>query len=35
MVADRIHRLVVLENGRLAGVISSFDIMRAVAEGRL
>lgn len=31
----RIHRLLVVEEGRLCGVISSLDIVRLVGEGRL
>lgn len=35
MVERRIHRLLVLEGGRLAGLVSSLDVLRLVAEGRL
>ena len=28
----RVHRLLVLEAGRLVGIVSSFDVVRAVAE---
>jgi len=35
-LADRgIHRLLVVENGRLCGLISSLDVVRLVGEGRL
>ncbi|HEU4564928.1 MAG TPA: CBS domain-containing protein [Gemmatimonadaceae bacterium] len=30
-----IHRLLVMEGGRLVGIISSMDVARAVADGRL
>lgn len=35
MAEKRIHRLPVIENGRLVGIITSLDIARAVAEGSL
>ncbi|HXG43931.1 MAG TPA: CBS domain-containing protein [Gemmatimonadales bacterium] len=36
MVADRIHRLLVVEpGGRLVGILSSMDFVRAVARGKL
>jgi CBS domain-containing protein len=35
MVRAGVHRLIVLEDGRLVGVLSSMDIVRAVAEQRL
>jgi CBS domain-containing protein len=35
MVRAGIHRLIVLDNGRLVGVLSSMDIVRAVAQQRL
>jgi CBS domain-containing protein len=28
----RVHRVLVLESGRLVGIVSSFDVVRAVAE---
>lgn len=31
----RIHRLLVLESGRLEGIVTTTDIVRAVAEGRV
>lgn len=30
-----VHRLLVLQNGRLAGILSASDIVRAVAQGDL
>lgn len=35
MCARRIHRVLVLEDGRLVGLVSSLDLMRLLAEGRL
>lgn len=35
MQRARVHRLLVLEHGRLMGVISTMDVTRAVAEHRL
>ena len=35
MVRAGVHRLIVLQDGRLVGVLSSMDIVRAVAEQRL
>lgn len=35
LVARGIHRLLVVEQGRLCGVISSLDVVRLVGEGRL
>jgi CBS domain-containing protein len=35
MVRAGVHRLIVLDDGRLVGVLSSMDIVRAVAEQRL
>jgi len=35
LVRGRIHRAVVVENERLQGIVSSADVLRAVAEGRL
>lgn len=32
MVSDRIHRLFVRDGGRLAGVLSSMDVLRAIGE---
>ena len=30
-----IHRLLVMENGKLLGIVSAMDVVRAVAEHRL
>jgi len=35
LVRGRIHRAVVVDEGRLAGIVTSGDVLRAVAEGRL
>lgn len=35
LVRGRIHRAVVVEGGRLVGIVTSIDILRAVAGGRL
>lgn len=35
LVRGRIHRAVVLDGDRLAGIVTSGDVLRAVAEGRL
>ena len=35
MVRGRIHRLLVMDGRRLAGILTSSDFVRAVAEGRL
>lgn len=35
LVRGRIHRAVVLEEDRLLGIVTSGDVLRAVAEGRL
>jgi len=35
LVRGRIHRAVVVENGDLVGIVTSADVLRAVAEGRL
>jgi len=35
MVEGQIHRVVVKENGRVAGILSAMDVVRAVAAGRL
>lgn len=35
MVRAAVHRLIVLEDGRLAGILTSMDIVRAVAQHRL
>ncbi len=32
MVADEIHRLLVVEDGRLVGILSSMDVMKMLAE---
>jgi CBS domain-containing protein len=34
MVRERVHRAVVLDDGKLVGIVTATDIMRAVAEGR-
>lgn len=33
LVRGRIHRAVVLDDGRLQGIVSTMDVLRAVAEG--
>lgn len=35
LVRGRIHRAVVLEHDRLLGIVTSGDVLRAVADGRL
>ena len=35
LVRGRIHRAVVVEDDRLVGIVTSNDVLRAVAEGRL
>jgi len=35
MIRASVHRLIVMEDGRLVGILSSLDIVRAVAERRL
>lgn len=35
MIRACVHRLIVMEDGRLVGILSSLDIVRAVAERRL
>ena len=35
LTTRRIHRVLVVDDGRLAGVISSLDVVRLVGEGRL
>jgi CBS domain-containing protein len=35
MKRARIHRMLVLDGGRLAGIVTTTDLMRAVAESRL
>jgi len=35
MLRERVHRVLVMEDGRLAGVVSSTDVLRAVAERRI
>jgi CBS domain-containing protein len=32
MLADNIHRVVVLEQGRLVGMVTTFDLVRALAS---
>jgi CBS domain-containing protein len=33
MTDEGVHRVLVLERGRLAGILSASDIVRAVADG--
>jgi len=35
MQVHRIHRVLVLEEGQLSGIVSTLDILKAVAEGQL
>lgn len=35
MTENKVHRLLVLDGGRLAGIVSASDIVRAVAEGEV
>src|SRR5690606_9186592 len=35
MLREGVHRLLVIEDGRLEGVVSTTDVLRAVAERRL
>lgn len=35
MVRHRVHRLFIIDSGRLVGVVSSMDVMRAVAASRV
>jgi CBS domain-containing protein len=35
LVRERIHRAIVLEGGELAGIVTTLDVLRAVADGRL
>jgi CBS domain-containing protein len=35
LVRGRIHRAVVVEEGRLVGIVTSADVLRAVAEERV
>lgn len=35
MSARRLHRLPVVTNGKLVGILSSFDIVKAVSEGKV
>lgn len=35
LVRGRIHRAVVVEDGRLVGIVTAFDVLRAVADGRV
>jgi CBS domain-containing protein len=35
MTAKRIHRALVVSEGELAGIVSTFDVLKAVAEGLL
>ena len=35
LVSHRIHRVVVVDGGALAGIVSALDLVRLVAEGRL
>jgi len=34
MVADEIHRLLVVDEGRLVGIVSTMDVMRMLAENQ-
>lgn len=35
LVRGRIHRAVVLEEGRLLGIVTTMDVLRALADGRV
>ncbi len=35
MTNRRIHRVIIVEDGNLEGIVSAMDFVRAVAEGRL
>lgn len=35
MLRERVHRVLVMEDGRLVGVVSSTDVLRAVAERKI
>jgi CBS domain-containing protein len=35
MISHRIHRLIIVEEGKVAGIVSTMDILRAVMEGRV
>ena len=35
LVRGRIHRAVVVEDGRLQGIVTTMDVLRALADGRL
>ena len=35
MLRERVHRVLVMEDDRLEGVVSSTDVLRAVAERRI
>ncbi len=35
MVENRVHRVIVIEEGRLVGLLSALDLVRLVAEGEL
>jgi CBS domain-containing protein len=35
LVRGRIHRAVVLEDGRLVGIVTTMDVLRGLAEGRI
>ena len=35
LVRGRIHRAVVLEDGRLLGIVTTMDVLRALADGRV
>jgi CBS domain-containing protein len=35
MIRAGVHRLIVMQEGRLVGILSSLDIVRAVAQRRL
>ena len=35
LVRGRIHRAVVVEDGRLQGIVTTMDVLRALSEGKL
>lgn len=35
MRSARVHRVIVMEDGELVGIVSTMDLVRAIAEGRL
>lgn len=34
MMQKRVHRVIVIDNGRLAGIVTTFDLVRLIAEKR-